>query len=447
MLVLGLGCGSSKSSSPDAAPTSDAPGNALCGPAQGSATVTVTRHGVPASGVAVVYQCPDGRWADVVRTDADGRATVDVVADSMLTIGGPWSNDPNQFEYPTLYTIMGVQPGDQLRVEPEAPAHDLLAQRDLTLPGAVSGATNYQVRSGCDHFDQFTSYPASVSVLAFSDCENVDNTARAWIVAGDSTGPLAVTYADFGATSPEPVVLPDWSSFLITPTVGVENAPAEAAAIETATMNAMRGEQRFSDGHPTNSPAPFSGGVSGMAFYTFPQDVASELEFQVRVGYDDAQAPNGSAVFYRREPFTASHTIDMGAAALPRLASAALDTAAPARPQVSWTTDGDLSVADAAVVEISWLGDVQEQWLVLAPASTTAPLVLPELPAIPDAAAPPAGATFDPPSVRFIEADWLDFAAIKQTGLPGLTDVLQLYAPDIAVRAPAGTHLLRASVF
>jgi hypothetical protein len=391
-----LACESDSSSGSGTFPTSDgglfdAP-SASDGPSGGDApsgagvTVRVTRAGLAASGIQVVFHDDAGAVLEVVTTGASGEATSTGVAPAMASalLGGDGA--PSR----RIVTWVGVKPGDVLLAVDELDP-TVVGHYDVSFE-PFAGAVSYAAASGACAAGGAVS---PISIPLSKQCLHVANSVLA--IANDGAGtPLAFAFAK-GAPPPAPdggtgaVALGAW----LTPApleVTVTNAPA-------GSLDAIVAE--YSEGGTYLGPTKsFTGGTTTL---------------QYAPGFAEALQPvlvhagpaGGVRSLIKRVAPSPTVAFDF-ATALPALLTGTRNMADLKRPVLSWTAASPLSKSDGGDVILSWR-DAQERpvsWtLVVPPTATT--VKAPALPAEASAWLPASSASRVDATVVFVDVDSL----------------------------------------
>jgi hypothetical protein len=459
--------------SPEAASAFDAPADVT--PDAGPAPVVVTVVGALGleSGVPIVWGDSLGAWLTTGTTNAAGRASQLVTSGAVMTaILGPPSA-------PWLYTIMGVEPGDQLVVidrgsvaslpgtqgnldvnfasvpSPLPQGTSVLAfdvgpcSASLAAPPALLDLTSMG-QTNCLGIGQFgatvgAAYPALVE--ANDDSSNVLGFAYA-------RNNLLTTVDDAG--NDDLAIGGSWSTSTTSQSLVV--SAAEDAGVSASDFVATYGEAANGLLLPLPTRQPEDGG-------TLPPDTSL---YTTHVGYADFVqtelgsygGSQGAAMATRSPAPTASGSATIDAtplAALPVIGGLTVDSTVPAQPWFSWTLQsGSLASSTGILLEATWSGTDADggpqsgTWTVVAPGTTKAALQV-HAPVVPSQFAawlPGAGSSFSPYELGMV-------ALMGGTALPGYAQVraasslfnvqLQCLAWPLVPPLPAaGTLLLTA---
>jgi len=286
------GGGRSDASSASDASTGDAAAPGLDASVAGTVTVTMYSSGLPIVGATVLFHGPDGSLVDRVMTDADGKASKEVLPGSSLT------TIRLEGDFGFLATYYGVEPGDEIvtgtppGVSPEPETMDVTfddsAGSDFVVHhscGANSGAASpitATLNTLCDRANEdfllvLRTDGQPTGFKAMNDVPLVDEGA---VVVPDGAftamssfnamltgipGDVTEIFADYGVTSD------DGTSFLssasVVPDAGTEGLvlpyPGGFGATSTLTLFVVSstgyGTQRRQS---SATSAPASGGVN-----------------------------------------------------------------------------------------------------------------------------------------------------------------------------------------
>jgi len=393
----------SEASTPDAGPDATAADSAVPDAAVDATplpvTLTVTNDEGPEQGVLVVFQDATGTVITTATTDATGRVTQQLAADSQVTavLGTVVS--------PALVTIQGVQPGDALTAFDTA--HLAFANTSVTidaLPDAAPpGTSGYQAYVGnCpQNGSGFTAPPTTFGGIAWP-CVAAGKApllvASIGSTDGGSNQELGYTYekgnallADGGATPISPTV--PWASAETTQTLSAQNVTSGSSgwlsfseiAGGVALSNLMNfGGGSSADGGPLSETNGF---VGHPGYAEAVQGEATVYEYLQSFQFDAIRsiaahsgAPDGS---------TALPALDLSSV-LPEITASSIDTTdagTPSRPVVSWTSAASLATTDGIVSVTQWSvaspdagPTTNGTWTIVSPPTATS-VVPPSLPA------------------------------------------------------------------
>lgn len=346
---------------------------------RGRVTVTVYDEGSPASGRWVIFQDPEGAVVRAERSGADGKASADVAAGSMVTVALGTS-------LRALTTIAGVQPGDALTVgeaEEDESVAAVVGTARVRFPSAYPGAVAYTASLGVgatEAVDPTAPVPLPVLARFLVGGEKFAALGQALDASG---APLAYAFAWVpwdAAAKPGAEVdarLGAWSRDFRTFEIALVNAPPGARAAEVRFAILAHEDDRF-ETRPAR--VDLSGG-RGEATFHAPRPLGAEALSRVELAFGGSD----EAILVRREEVAAARAeIDLSAALLPRVSSATVaPTPLAARPLVAWKVAGDAGGADALVARVAWPATREHVWTIVAPPGTTRL----RLPALPDALA------------------------------------------------------------
>lgn len=183
-LLFSLACGDIQTTGSGDAGPGDGDGGSPDARAVGSVTVTVGRlfgDAQPIAGNQVVVVDPEGAVAAETTTDAGGVATTgDIEAGSTLIIliAQPPAGAPVGTQ---ALVIAGVEPGDDIHLEPEQDEGDEVGTMNVTWPALGVGGETYFVDTGCSS----TSTNDTVTTISFSEGCLIDGDAQVLIRADD----------------------------------------------------------------------------------------------------------------------------------------------------------------------------------------------------------------------------------------------------------------------
>jgi hypothetical protein len=218
----------------------DPPEDPVDPPTEGPASITLLSGGEPVDGMYVVFHNPDGTVIDSGETDANGEFNATIPFNAMMSIAFP-TTLVNGFgaNHTTLYTIMGVQPNDafEFDMDEDSDATPNYQQFEVVLPGMYSGATQYEVRNGCNTSQNPD--PAQHQFLGvWNECvpggkgvvlaiaKDGEGTWLAHSSMQDITA--TVIPPTFGGASNTVVTLPAWQTAFTTAELGASNYPPSA---------------------------------------------------------------------------------------------------------------------------------------------------------------------------------------------------------------------------
>ena len=341
------------------APASDSPAPDSEPPKPAGVTVSVTRTGLPAAGVSVVFHDAAGAVVQVVATGADGTATSTGTAPAMASalLGGSGAVTMRH-----VVTWVDVKAGDVLSTIDFADP-TVVAQYDVSFGSfADGGVTIYNASSGaCGG-----SGDSPIAIPLSRGCLNPTNSVLG-IALGMNGDPIAAAYKK-GIAAPSTdggvgaVTLGPWLA-PSTLTVTVANAPA-------GSIDALVGE--YSEGATYLSRTrSFEGSSTTLPF---APGFAEALEPVVL-----AVNPTGGGIrtLIKRIPPGPAVAFDF-ATALPAILTGTNDRSNVARPVLAWTAESPLSGSDGGHVTFAWSN---QGWTFIVPPTATsvkAPVLPPE---------------------------------------------------------------------
>jgi hypothetical protein len=212
---------------------------AACASPQATAPKPVTVHlssgSSPVSGIDVLFSGRSGELIAHRQTDARGAAEANAGGGS-VTIA-TYDGELESYE---LFTIAGVEPADQIRVDLSAYALPKpVAMASLSFPERAAGAQSYQAVAGCSGGS--SADPAKLPLLAIQPWCLVDGRFDVFARAVDAEGrPIAYTFlADVAPlTSSMSIALPAWRTDFVP--ISLSTSPSDAKL--RATIDAVAAE-------------------------------------------------------------------------------------------------------------------------------------------------------------------------------------------------------------
>lgn len=338
----------------------------------GRVVVSVYDDGRPLADRWVVFQDADGRVVSSVRSGADGKASAELPAGSMVTVVYGTSVQH-------LITILAVEPGDDVVVgenEDEGGSGSTVAPAKIMLPGSYPAAARYGVSLGVGS----TEVVEVGKALAMPVLRRfvVDQKFRVLGLAFDARGEALAFSFDWGMLGAKDggeaeVRLPSWSTdwreqriVLANPPHGLTQAVGDFAII-------VGEHARFERGR---SEASVQGDTS--LRFSVPRPLGADAAYQVALTFGSS---GDRAVLARRaKSMPPEVRLDLRAALLPRIAAARAEPGAAGRPVVKWTVGGDATSADAMIVQLAWPETREHVWTIVGPPTRETRLELPELP-------------------------------------------------------------------
>lgn len=360
-------------------------------PPPGAVTLAITRRGVPAAGISVVFQAADSSLLDAALTNDKG------IAWALMPSGGfVTSIESRGAKLDELTTFAAVAPGDALVLEIDpAGARDEWPV-ELSIPADAS-ATAYQVYTTCG--GPIGVDPAAPAQTTLLGCGGV---ADAVVVGFDADNqPLSAFFAG-GVSLPEapptdpptfmPVPLSGSYASLSPATFSYSNVPTSVTTV--ATFHAFASERGRV--YERTAAEPVSGG-SAQTVIALPSTAAPSL-----VATTLYAAEVGTQTIF--EASSPPYALDISAARLPGFATAP----AFAAGAVTWTESGGAVQPDLVRVRIhAYRDDIPTGrawgWRILAPRSGTS-VAYPVLPDL--------GFDFNPASSDIVGVDELTTAAV-----------------------------------
>lgn len=395
------GCGDDSTSLPDASdPQRDAPAVADAGPPglDGASGVVSVQLAPPVGEVPVLFLAADDTVVAMTTTDGAGMASATLPPGGSVTVINQALEE--------LYTVLGVEAGDTIRVPIRANSSAVTITVDLPV---LAGATSYQVRTSCSNGGTSN----TPQVLLLSRCSGPTDVL---VVAQTPTGPQALLAPDVDLPAVAGVVTvtgtyrPEGSASLT-----VTNVPAGLVTVDAHLVRA-RGRFFINDQVPT--AAAVTAGAAAVPALPYTDLPGLDVLAGVIM-----QPPGvGRQHLVRRGPAAASYTLDAGVTPLPFVQGVSVDDATQT---VTWTGTGP----GTPVAVWTQLQDGKVYWNVLAPSGT--PVRMPHLPAPFDVyqliqgrvleLALLAGATY--PALR---AEVVGASNVDQLVLPGSTMTIAL---------------------
>jgi len=338
----------------------------------GTASVRIDIGG-PIAGVTVAFHDGSGAIVELATTDDDGQATGSMSPAGMVTY-----HTPELSAEGTLYTVMGVQPGDLIVHEsPTSLGWDLAGYVTVSLPGAVAGADTYDIRTGsmmATITDPAT--PATIRVYEHDRAADgtVDVLAAAYaadapddVLAHASKRDIAHTS---GATTT--VVLTAWQTEFLDISVGASNLP-ETALEFYGVLSVYEGGRFY--GQSTSATVPVVSGEATVAG-TVEAGFGDSTAFVAEIGHSAANSYSR----YREQRTGVASVEVSGADFLPVFLSAELspDNEDPSQYSASWEFDRPVADADGCSIQIR-RNNFQYLWRIFLPADRSS-LVFPSLP-------------------------------------------------------------------
>jgi hypothetical protein len=341
----------------------------------GRAVVSVYDDGRPLADRWVVFQDSEGNVISSVKSGADGKASADVFAGSMVTVAYGTSVQH-------LITVLAVKPGDEIVIgerEDEGGAGNTVAPAKVLLPGSYPSAARYAVSLGVG-----TTEVADVTkALSMPILHRFVVDERKFRVLGTALSASGEDLAfafDWGTLGPTDggdaeVRLPSWSTdwreqsiVLSNPPAGLTKAVGEFAIIVGEHARFERGRRE----------APVTGETS--LRFSVPRPLGADAMYRLELSYGSS----GDRVVHTRraKSLPTDVRLDLRAVLLPRISAARVETPRPGRPVVRWTVGGDAARADATIVQLAWPETREHVWTLVGPPAQQPRLEVPELPEV-----------------------------------------------------------------
>jgi len=349
----------------DAAASADASPDA---PAVGLVSASVIQNGVPQVGVHVLFNNADSSLVADIMTDANGSASQQMAAGGFVTAIGPFPLASTA----DMYTVADVQPGDQLVFAQTVP---------VTGGGSVSvttalvpNAATYLMNSPCAGGSLTPLSDRAIGGLVTSGC----TTTGFIIVAADGSGaPLASLY------DPS-LTVPFGSAFTLdltaeayepaqTATYTVAHVPGTSVTVAYGVYSA----QGFLGSTGTFGPLS-----AGSASLTLQHLSAAGLTGAVTTSY--ATNLGGFRITDWLDGGS-DYTLDAAALQLPGFETTAVYDLF--RQTITWTPRGGTAAPDLVRAQVSFTGDDNFHWRIVAPytgGSITFPVLAGHTPALDD---------------------------------------------------------------
>ncbi|MBT8491712.1 MAG: hypothetical protein KJO07_01520 [Deltaproteobacteria bacterium] len=437
----GGGGGADAGDSVDANDIDAAPPTATCGVSLNYSS------SAPRAGQLVAFNRPDGSLIGTAITDVDGQAfREDCVADTMLTLyqdgflRGIDVIGPSE----SLFTVAGVQPGDTVQVgfaiPSGGPPPPTLVNAAITQDLGGLAPTDFLFLSGPPGYC-FSSPVSSVTPPPF--LEFTANTAcnsdagDVMLLALARSGGGILGYA-FGSVAYTPGAQLALSTGAWTAAAGVDisiilsNFPVTATSWSVELREKRGGVtfQTYPDSDSVTEPmvnVSRSQGLPLAAVDTHEARVAL-LHGQLGPPGPGIRGPGLPAFSYTTLALgavpAASHSLDLGALMLPRVAGAfATAPESATRPIIQWFGDGDLSVADGVLLSVTYTSpngnSFLRQWTVVSPDASG----MFQMPVLPDSLLEFAPSEGDQLTVRralVTDMDWIDYRTLITTELTAI---------------------------
>lgn len=369
---------------------------------RGPVTIGVEANGQGVPGIDIVFNDVDGSVISSLQTGTDGTATENVLAGSSATI----LISPDTDQYATI-TYLAVEPGDNLTFVFEGGNPTDVGDLQVTLPGIAAGATSYEISLGCGVVLTTATPAVPVTGTINSDCLGSDNNIDVWVVALDAgNNPVAYEHAKdvaVVAAGTTNVTLDAWQDVTDQLDVTLTNVPA---GITGAGLEPHWRVDGLDFGGFGGGGAASGGTIHALS--SLPQGgFVDRLQYGLFMQLGNAF--HGLLVAHANVPTTPAH--NLATLLLPTMTAASAADAS-SHLEVSYTADGSFDSADGAIVLASWTdgaaGIESHAAYILVPPDAGTTFTLPDLPDPLSAFRTSADATFDVPSLIWLEADFTD---------------------------------------
>ena len=315
-------------------------------PVAGPASVSVLElDGAPLAGESVVFYDSHGENPVIVLTDANGKATHDVVSKSFITVALARPLDAT-FAYRYLTTFFDTEPGDDLVVRDERSfvPEEGTGTFSVSFP-AVAQAVSYAVILACreggrSYFTQST----MLSVSMFPSCLDASGHLTLVGVAYDNLAKVLAFSTSTGLSYVENgnVAMPSWQAAntydltLVNPPNTVQQVVVDASFRLGALghYDELGSQQEL---------------VPSLLHLSAPPAAVDWALQTIEAVFKPATAGSAQSMRKSREPASGAHNVDL-ATLLPRLTSATVTTDANGLPHASFQADSLLDGAQGAFV-------------------------------------------------------------------------------------------------
>jgi hypothetical protein len=351
------------------------------GPTNGAAVTVYDFRGNPVPDTDVVVQGSDGRVKRASKTDADGKAIVEVASgDQVTAVSLGWGEDFGPLRQ--FVTWQAVEPGDALQLGKPAVAYSKLGTLTVHVPGLVPGALAYRARSTGHFVDECPEEDREehpdrrpLTYDVFRGCHRDPAHLPVLLEAiGEQDIPLAYAYQRALPTgSPELTAsFAAWKTDFLSFHAEVAHLPERTPVEHLLSLDTDEGE-RF---ETQRASAPDSGSVAILAPLGLRADAwtYAAMVTDLRLG-DRWRVHRGAMPLPARVETDYANDFIAGLEAL-----SYDDGIEPHRIETNITLGAGEPARTAVIVshELVW-PDHAEQWLVVAPGGTTS-IRLPELP-------------------------------------------------------------------
>ena len=352
-------------------------------------------------GVPVVFINPDGTLVATVATDSTGKASADVMPGASVTVVQANTSTNNT----VLQTVLGAQPGDNLRIGVEVPGTAVGAFTVNFTP--IAGVVNsYSVIGPC--FPPAPATGGTATLMMFANCklDTMDIVVIATSAAGVPLGFLEQTGVAFvagGSTTIPAAALQPMATFNAT----YSNLPVEVTGVGLTRL--------VPDGFGLAASTNMTPTGTTLALSVLGAQPATALVRNLFQGPGRAR----QQLFQNLAGNVTTYGVDASTTLLPWLGTVTMDvtTGIVTEPVSSAGTTGD--TPDLAVLQVAYnrpaaVATTTFRWLVFGPDAGN--FTLPTMPAEVGAVNPSAGDVVSSASNFIIESDSVaNYDAIRAT--------------------------------
>ena|GEM_PF-2735884 len=353
-------------------------GTVTAPPSTGSTTILVGNFDGPGVGDPVIHQAPDGTIISTTATDAAGHTSVELSGGDMITIANSWLEGSMW-----LQTIVGVEPGDDLRffwaeAPPTGPTETIVTTGVMPEPvdmvsfstGCWTGRGNFTLPRTSTSSDACAPNTGLLNMCWETEFEDVKQAFASVIdMPFDPSGTTTIDLTSRWRT--------DWQ----TVELALPKVPDGPNAVSLTPW-----EER--DGATYNRletlNTSMGGTVPAVHMLTIPRGFPESLKITFSV-IGESQST------YLGERFTlGEQTAALGFSVTPvKVTTDTIQFAAAGRPAFSWTARGANIDTDYIMLELSWVADTElVSWTFYLPPGMTS-FQVPELPGALTAYRPP----------------------------------------------------------
>ncbi|MEA2746564.1 MAG: hypothetical protein QOI41_707 [Myxococcales bacterium] len=365
--------------SPEAGPVPDAGDDGpVTPPAPKGVTITVTEDGAVKADVRVLGHDATGTVNGDKKTDATGKVFF-ALAPSMVTVlnGGKVNVAP--------VTYLGVADGDKLvvAIKTSALAPDQVPYAQITASFAADPISTkgngffVRVGGGCTGSASLVDVPVNVDLYPY--CLGTKNALLTTVTNNGNlteygfAKDIAVTMGAKVNVGPLAGAVPGATK------VTASHLPSSQTTSRFAQLGAIANGAVFDVGNAS--------GTLDTGDLTFPTATGFAEAYQPAVSISQFGNFSSTKAFVRREPTTAPVSATLAdfdfATALPFIQTGTVVTSTPARPDVTFTSEAPLTVADGGIATLGWFinsTDGNGTWTFVLPPSATG-FTVPALPA------------------------------------------------------------------